>query len=726
MKRAMVNLGVVLVILVATLLPIFPVRAAESDLTVRFDVIRETPVGVTVRVALRNASPKPQRDIELTTLLEGLSIPATAIKSIKVERVKLQNHVVSVPVWGERVLTEAEKQGYLDMGATPPATVPAVVSYNWEVRQREVKELYRNWSFSGSIPDTRSTTTLPGYNADRDGWGGGILVLDFTITTGLQRTASGGFGSKGVLALQDIGGTKYFDLTNSSWWNNNWQFRKVLSFDTTGITTNTVNGTAIIYITPANGFDFAKIKAGGADLRFVDSDDTTALPYLITYWDDPSENATAVVRVPQIDGGSNYSDHIYVYYGNAAASDGQSTTDQVLGVSDTSVILNDPLYGLTGDNWTSPDTYGQFTSVVGAIWTPQGRQFDGDDDKIVVSTAASLNPDYITVLTRYKFVTLKAAWQGLVSKYDSTHGWTMQVSSTAYPRVELFNSEGSTASVSSNPVSAGVWYNSAFTFDGTNIQRYRNGVADGSPTAKSGTILGSANDLWVAYRSDGNFPSNLVMAEVIVYDRALSAAEIAEDHAKTQWRHDPTKIRYGSTDPSPSVTTGEITGLATSRDGHVTGTFNGNLDDLGGAPTANVSFEYGLTASYGSSTAIQVFNAPGAVTAALPNGLSPRSTYHYRIKAVGAAGIGYGVDRTFTAPAKLSGYVGTELILGLTPLLILIGLLLVSGVVGGYALRLKDTDRNTSLFMGVIALALLLLAFVSLGLLINVIDGMLL
>jgi len=90
-----------------------------------------------------------------------------------------------------------------------------------------------------------------------------------------------------------------------------------------------------------------------------------------------------------------------------------------------------------------------------------------------------------------------------------------------------------------------------------------------------------------------------------------------------------------------------ITGLATSTTSS-TATLNGIVNANNSSTT--VTFEYGLTTSYGSSVnvpespvlGIIPVNVTGAIT-----GLSNNSVYHYRIVAVSAIGTTYGADMTF-------------------------------------------------------------------------------
>ena len=100
----------------------------------------------------------------------------------------------------------------------------------------------------------------------------------------------------------------------------------------------------------------------------------------------------------------------------------------------------------------------------------------------------------------------------------------------------------------------------------------------------------------------------------------------------------------GPTTP-PSVTTNPATSISTT-----TATLSGNLSAMGSATIANVSFEYGLTTSYGNTAtgSPATRTVPGIFSAALA-GLNVGTTYHYRAKADGgSAGFAYGSDQSFT------------------------------------------------------------------------------
>jgi alpha-tubulin suppressor-like RCC1 family protein len=103
--------------------------------------------------------------------------------------------------------------------------------------------------------------------------------------------------------------------------------------------------------------------------------------------------------------------------------------------------------------------------------------------------------------------------------------------------------------------------------------------------------------------------------------------------------------------PPPAATTLAATGI-TDTDG----TLNGTVSANGGASIA-VSFQYGFTASYGTTAAATPATVGGttdtAVSATL-SGLLSGITYHYRVVGTSATATVYGEDLTFTT-TKLAG-----------------------------------------------------------------------
>ena len=110
---------------------------------------------------------------------------------------------------------------------------------------------------------------------------------------------------------------------------------------------------------------------------------------------------------------------------------------------------------------------------------------------------------------------------------------------------------------------------------------------------------------------------------------------------------DMTFTTAGGTPPPPPAAPVPTTGAATAIGGTVA-TVTGTVDPMG--IDTGYTFEYGTTIAYGATTPLGA--APAAaglatVSAAL-TGLTPSTTYHYRLDASSSAGIVYGSDLTFT------------------------------------------------------------------------------
>jgi len=95
---------------------------------------------------------------------------------------------------------------------------------------------------------------------------------------------------------------------------------------------------------------------------------------------------------------------------------------------------------------------------------------------------------------------------------------------------------------------------------------------------------------------------------------------------------------------APSATTEAATVVGTS-----SATLNGTVN-ANGSSTA-VTFEYGLTTNYGTTETADQSPVTGNTNTAVSttvSGLSPNTTYHFRVVATNANGTSYGIDMTFT------------------------------------------------------------------------------
>jgi hypothetical protein len=107
----------------------------------------------------------------------------------------------------------------------------------------------------------------------------------------------------------------------SLWWDGNWLYRNIVSFNNSGKAAD-ANHSALVRL-DENKFGFGIAKSDGSDLRFVNSDNNTVLNYFFDRYDSTAKIATIWVKIPLLLADSN-STYVYMYYGNAAASDAQA------------------------------------------------------------------------------------------------------------------------------------------------------------------------------------------------------------------------------------------------------------------------------------------------------------------------------------------------------------------------------------------------------------------
>jgi len=101
---------------------------------------------------------------------------------------------------------------------------------------------------------------------------------------------------------------------------------------------------------------------------------------------------------------------------------------------------------------------------------------------------------------------------------------------------------------------------------------------------------------------------------------------------------------------APTATTTDATAIS-----NVAATINGTVNANSSSTT--VTFEYGLTTSYGQTsngTPNTVTGSTSTTISANLTGLTANKLYHFRIKAVNAGGITYGSDKTFTTSSTTS------------------------------------------------------------------------
>jgi len=186
-------------------------------------------------------------------------------------------------------------------------------------------------------------------------------------------------------------------------------------------------------------------------------------------------------------------------------------------------------------------------TVTGATWGSQGRTFDGIDDVISIPAAASINN--LAAITIIVWMNPTLMLGNIVDKGSDAsvgvNGWLLRMSTLG--RV-VFNMDYATTNL--NVVSAqsiitlSTWQQVALVWNGSADASLVKIYVNGALTTNSGTTDG------VGARVDDSASSLLlgndaalaqdwkgIQGDVLIYNRALTQAELSRVYQSTRWRY---------------------------------------------------------------------------------------------------------------------------------------------------------------------------------------------
>lgn len=106
----------------------------------------------------------------------------------------------------------------------------------------------------------------------------------------------------------------------AAWWQNDWSYRKQITIDTTPKGADVAQSTGrmpVLIRLHTGNFSFTDAQENGNDIRFVNADDKTPLPFHIESFDPLLGVAAIWVDIPDMPAGS--AKQIWMYYGNQKA-----------------------------------------------------------------------------------------------------------------------------------------------------------------------------------------------------------------------------------------------------------------------------------------------------------------------------------------------------------------------------------------------------------------------
>ena len=175
-------------------------------------------------------------------------------------------------------------------------------------------------------------------------------------------------------------------------------------------------------------------------------------------------------------------------------------------------------------------------------------------------------------------------------------------------------------------------------YTGSEVRVFFNGVYSSSTAQGAVTFSGTGPFKVGGYSSSNSINAGTLMDEFRMYNRPLTDLEVGQT-----WNQ---SLPLGG---PPIVVTSAATAVTST-----TATINGTVNANNASTT--VTFEYGLTAAYGTVLP----GVPGTVTgstvtpvSANLSSLIPGTTYHYRVSGINSFGTANGGDMTFTTAPVL-------------------------------------------------------------------------
>lgn len=187
-------------------------------------------------------------------------------------------------------------------------------------------------------------------------------------------------------------------------------------------------------------------------------------------------------------------------------------------------LLNSGSSGVANALQSSSGLRPTVSTDVPSVFTASNERsllFDGSDDALAIADNAALSGmSQLTIVAWAKGLTVSSGLQRLYDKSFSAAYQSNMGSATGF--LGGFNATNVTAPVTS----VLNWNHYIFQYDGSFITGYGNNTA-GTPTAKTGTIVTTAGDLYIGNRNGGGRTLNGYLKDLWIWPGILSATQRA-------------------------------------------------------------------------------------------------------------------------------------------------------------------------------------------------------
>lgn len=219
------------------------------------------------------------------------------------------------------------------------------------------------------------------------------------------------------------------------------------------------------------------------------------------------------------------------------------TTDLDLAL-DPSLVLYLPLHQKDGTQFTDRSAHGHLCTAVGALWTPQGRTFDGSDDYLELNDSSTSSPLNFTSGNFSIIMVLKPSgitgFPALFSRgLVNADGYRITSSSGGGLRICTIQGGAyqQTAGVDGILV-VDTWVTVGISRSGATIYCYKNGVVANDDYGVHIDPTTCARTTKIGILDDKvSSPVNSYVGELMVFNRALTVTEHMNIHLAIKWRY---------------------------------------------------------------------------------------------------------------------------------------------------------------------------------------------
>ena len=439
----------------------------------------------------------------------------------------------------------------------------------------------------------------------------------------------------------------------ANWYNASWQYRKQITLNADNISGsgNLTNFPVLIKL--ATDADLAaKALDNAFDIMFTAGDELTKLSHEIESFNGTTGEFYAWVKMPTLS--PTVDTDIYIYYGNAGASNQEDMTSvwdsnfvmvQHLeeGSGGIDAILDSTSNSNNGTDFNTP-TFGASGKVNGAV------SFNATNAEYIdVADSASLDITGTITAEAWIYQSASQTWKGIVSKFGSSESYYLYLDASGFVTFATRVDPTGPPTANTYVAVAGAppldqWTHVIGTYDGTNVNVFVNGVKT-TGAAITGTIVPSADNVTIGSLFDNTSTYDFTGT---IDEARISSISRSQDWITTSYNNmnipgDFLTLGLEETPiVAPTVTT---TGAGPVEE--TTATINGTLTDDGGEAN-QYSFEWGTTSGVytdniswtGSITTGQSFSTD-------LTSLNKGDVYYYRAKVKNNADIAYGNELSF-------------------------------------------------------------------------------